>query len=155
MLALAVGCGEPDEGVAGDPDPDQFGDTDDTGPPETVAILSGTATGGSADQDAFPLAPGSRREVARLVRDLTRPELAREVRRVVRETEVPDGRVLVGAVVAVGCDVPSDIEVSAGDAGGIRMEPVWTGVERLQECFAPVTSIGIALVDVHLGAVYQ
>ncbi len=109
---------------------------------EVVAILSGTAAGGSADPQRVVRLdePGG---VDELTAGLSR-QLPADIRQVVDETEVPEGRALVGAVVTIGCDVPSGLLVGSDP---IHFKPTWTGVTRLQECFAPVTSVGIVLVD--------
>lgn len=143
-VALTTGCGE--DGGSGDQSPGPPAGTGPTTGPEVVEILSATAAGGTEDRDAIRLdGPGD--GIDRLTSDLTRPQLERDVRRVVRKAEVPEGQALVGAIVSIGCDVPSGIEVTGGDEGPLRLKPVWTGVRRLPECFAPVTSIGLVLVD--------
>ena len=146
LLALLLGaCGIETDSSGRDP----AGAESDGGPmvadAEVVAVVSGTAAGGSADPRTVVRldAPGG---VARLTAGLRR-NLPADVRRVVDETEVSPGRALLGAVVTIGCDVPSGLEVGTEP---LEITPTWQGVTRLQECLAPVTSVGIVLVDEEL-----
>jgi hypothetical protein len=71
--------------------------------------------------------------------------LRHQIASTIESTEVPEGQTLVGAVVGVGCDVPSDVFV--GNPGGhltITAQPVGN---PLPECLAPVTSVALVLVD--------
>ena len=62
----------------------------------------------------------------------------------VRRASPPDGRVLLGAVVAVGCDVPPGVRVEgAGSDLRILAKPV---PSPLQECLAPVTTVAVVSV---------
>ena len=105
------------------------------------ATLSATAAGGSTETGVFRLdQPGGVEELLGTLNQRGR-QLAEQLRQTVDETEVPDGMALVGGVVAMGCDVPSDVKVGVGADGQPELTPDWTGVKRLQECFAPVTSV--------------
>ena len=60
-------------------------------------------------------------------------------------TDVPEGKRLVGAVVNIGCDIPTGVSVTGG-VGGANLQPIFTG-ERLPECLVAVTSIALVLVE--------
>ena len=71
--------------------------------------------------------------------------LAGDVQDQVATTDVPDGQVVAGAVVAIGCDVPPGVTVQrAGD--GIEITPLAVTAPK-PECFAPVTTVALVLVD--------
>ncbi|CUR58972.1 exported hypothetical protein [metagenome] len=106
-----------------------------------VDIVSQTAAGGDVDRTAIDL--GTPQGVADLV-DPVSGGLDQQVRDLVAATDVPEGQRLMGAVVNVGCDVPSDVVIRV-DGSQVLLEPVFTG-ERLPECLAAVTSIAVVLV---------
>ena len=62
----------------------------------------------------------------------------------VDRTDVPDDMLLYGAVVAIGCDSPTDVHVTSGDQGLVitaQKVPI-----PLPECFAPMTTVALVLV---------
>ena len=87
--------------------------------------------------------------MARLTRDFRTPQLGEKIRSVVQRIRIAEGQALYGAVIAVGCDVPpsASVEVTEGKvvitAGKVT--------NPLPECFAPVTSVAIAVVELPLG----
>lgn len=108
-----------------------------------VALLSETAAGGQPGPAVELDGPGA-------VRDFTRQfDSTRLTSRVATEaarTDVPDGQVLLGAVLAVGCDEPSGI------VGVTREGDEWTveGAPYLgpaKQCFAAVTTVALVLVE--------
>lgn len=109
---------------------------------EVVEILSATAADGRVTDTGVELA--SAREVDRLVRGVG-GALARQVRDVVARTEVPTGRRLVGQVVAIGCGRPDGVRVLPA-RGAVTLTPTYA-VKPPPECFAPVTSIALVLLD--------
>lgn len=144
LLLLAAGasaCGD-DEGRSGD-DPSSTARSSPTVTARTVRIVSATAAGGRVSSLAVPLPDAA--AVHRFGAQFTQPALTRKIVATVEATDVPDGQALVGAVVAVGCDVPSRVTVAATDDG-----VVITAVEAtspVPECFASVTSVALVLVD--------
>jgi len=66
------------------------------------------------------------------------------VQGVVQSTEVPDKMLLYGAVVAVGCDSPSEVAVTAGDSG-LQINALKVANPK-PECFAPMTTVALVLV---------
>jgi hypothetical protein len=113
---------------------------------EVIKIVSETAAGGTAGGPAVRVdRPAG---MARLTRDFRNPGLTTKIRAVVHGTKVAEGQALYGAVIAVGCDVPpsASVEVTEGKVvitAGKVADPI-------PECFAPVTSVAIALVDLPL-----
>jgi hypothetical protein len=59
--------------------------------------------------------------------------------------KVPDDKAAYAAVVGIGCDVPPDVVVTSTDSG-ILIEGT-KSTEKPVECFAPMTSVAIVLVD--------
>lgn len=141
VAGAAAGCGD-DDGVRGVPNPDP-GDSVRGLAPQLIDILSATAAGGDADRVAVVLSGDGLRQFTRQFRG---PRLAGEIRQWVGATEVPNGMALVAAVVSIGCDVPSDVTTQS-EGVKVTIKPVWTGVDRHEECFAPVTSVALVLVD--------
>jgi hypothetical protein len=58
---------------------------------------------------------------------------------------VPSGQTLLGAVVAIGCDVPPGVTVQHAD-GGLAITALKVEKPR-EECFAPVTTVALVAVD--------
>jgi hypothetical protein len=71
-------------------------------------------------------------------------DLGPQVRDAVRETDVPEGQTLMGAVVAVGCDEPTGIEL-AQTFDGYEV----TGIvpKAGVQCIVAVTSVALFLVE--------
>ena len=139
LLALLVpACGEEGDvgGAATRPDP-----TPDAGAWEQVALLSGTAAGGSVSEVAVPLP--DEQAVTGLTTGLD-DRLAAEVAAAAEDAEVPEGHELYGAVVSIGCDVPPGVMVRrTGDDVVVEARPVKS---PLVECLAPVTTVALVSV---------
>jgi len=137
LLLLAAGttaCGS-DSGDAAD-------DASPSVEPVTVAILSRTAAGGEVSPRAVPLPDAA--AVGRFAEQFEDPAFGREIAARVAATEVPEGRELVGAVVAIGCDVPESVTVTPlADGVSIVADKV---TSPMLECFAAVTSVALVLV---------
>jgi hypothetical protein len=72
-------------------------------------------------------------------------DLSRQVEDAVAGAEVPAGQQLYGAVVAIGCDSPDQVEVDiSGSTVTITAVPVPSPVP---ECFAPMTTVALVAVD--------
>ena len=108
-----------------------------------MAILSSSAAGGATSKAAVDV--GTSAGIRRLVASLRGNALANQVRAKVAATDIPDGQRLMGAVVNVGCDIPTGVSVTGGPAGP-HLQPIFTG-ERLPECLVAVTSIALVLVE--------
>ncbi|MBB6627125.1 hypothetical protein H5V45_07305 [Nocardioides sp. KIGAM211] len=109
----------------------------------TVDIVSATSAGGEPGGPATVLDGDA--AVSTFTQQFTSPELARKVAAAADGAEVPAGQVLVASVVAVGCDVPSDVSVQRTDEG-LTVTALKVATPR-QECFAPVTSVALVAVD--------
>ena len=111
-----------------------------------VEIVSETAAGGESGDPAVRVdRPAG---MARLTRDFRTPGLADKISSVVERIRLAEGQALYGAVIAVGCDVPPSATVEVTDG-----KVVITAAKipnPLPECFAPVTSVAIAVVDLPL-----
>ena len=107
-----------------------------------VALFSRSAAGGEVDERAVVLdgAAAVHEFVGRFRTDAMR----QDVREAVASTDVPAGMTLVGAVVAVGCDVPSGVTVQSRDDGValVPLEPTTTH----RECLVAVTTVALMLV---------
>ncbi|MEZ5095709.1 MAG: hypothetical protein R2731_06080 [Nocardioides sp.] len=110
-------------------------------PATVLRILHGTAAHGRVDGSVVPLTTPA--DVDAFVAQFGDHPLARDIRRAVRRAVVPPGMVLVGSVVALGCDVPTVVHVETGPLRLVA-EPV---ASPHQECLAPVTSVALAIVD--------
>jgi hypothetical protein len=147
-LLLAAGCGSNDGNAesASDQTAPTPTATSSGKPPSTaevVAILSGTGAGGDMSKAAVDV--GSPAGLDLLVSELRSTGFGDQVRAKVAATDVPDGRTLMGAIVNVGCDVPTGVVVTGG-AGGAHLPPTFTG-KPLQECLVAVTSVALVLVE--------
>lgn len=112
-----------------------------TGSGGLVTILSGTAAGGETGA-AFRLdVPAS---LDRFLRQFERGSLAGEIRATVSGIRLREGQSLWGRVVAIGCDVPPTAYVAVED-GEVTIVPGKVA-SPMEECFAPVTSVAIAVV---------
>ena len=152
-LLLTAGCGEDGPDTASD-QPTETQSSQPTDQPtasrpkptqssDVVAILSSSAAGGITSKAAFDV--GTSAGTHRLVASLRGNALANKVRAKVAATDIPEGKRLMGAVVSIGCDIPTGVSVTGG-AGGAHLEPIFTG-ERLPECLVAVTSIALVLVE--------
>ena len=143
--AVAVtGCGS-DAGTATDPaSPSTASSSPTAGGPDfdEVALVSQTAAGGRVSPRPVPLDGAA--AVSAFTDQFRSPGLGRQVAKAVRRADVPPGRALLGAVVAVGCDVPPGVRVEDSGAGPeITALPVGS---PKQECFAPVTTVAVVSV---------
>ena len=155
LLVVPTACGDDEPATADDPAPtaggsptDQSSDepTDEPSDEPTeglrvVALLSETAAGGETSTTLTPLGADT---LETFLEPITSAALADEVRQTVADNPPADYHELMGAVVAVGCDVPQGVTVTEGEAGyEIHAEKV---AEPLPECFAPVTTIAVVEV---------
>lgn len=130
LLLAAGGCGADEDGTA----------IDDQPTPE-VTLVSGTAAGGAVAHRVTVLDD----ELAiRAYAGRFRGPLAGKVESAAAGLDVPADALLVAAVVAVGCDVPPDVEV-VGEGADAIFVPAQVPSPR-QECFAPVTTVALATV---------
>ena len=112
----------------------------------TVELLSQTAAGGRVSERATLLADAE--DVADFVAQFKAGKLGGEISDAVESATLPEGQVLVGAVVALGCDVPPGVSVQVAD-GELTITPLKVK-SPLQECFAAVTTVALVSVDASL-----
>jgi hypothetical protein len=154
VTVLASGCGD-DEGSSasdesasasasaspstGTPTVPATGDAVDF---EVVDTMTETAAGGTVSEVAVPL--GDQAAVDEFTAQFKPDRLPTRVNDAVAGADVPDGMLLYGAVIEVGCDAPSAFNLVAGEAGlEVTAEKV---PSPLTECFAPMTTVAVFLV---------
>ena len=148
LTACGSDTGDSDTGLEDSPTASQSPTASDTpeNHAEVVEIVSETAAGGGTGGPAVRVDRAA--GLARLTRDFQTPGLTTKIRTVVRQTKVSEGQALYGAVIAVGCDVPPSASVEVTD--GKVVITAGKVAEPMPECFAAVTSVAIALVDLPL-----
>jgi hypothetical protein len=109
---------------------------------EEVAIISQTAAGGRADPAAVRLDDQAARET--FLMQFQNPGFGTKIDRQIQAATLPEGHVLLGAVVSIGCDVPAGVNVTA-EPDGWLIYPQKVA-SPLQECFAPVTTVALVVV---------
>lgn len=129
--------------ACGDDDPSD-GDVQ-TDPPEPtvtqVDLLTGTAAGGTVASE--PTVLPDDQAVLDYAAQFRNDELGGEIVAAADAAEVAAGQQLAAAVVAVGCEVPTEV-VGRYDAGAVRVDAVMPPSEK--KCLAPITSVALMLV---------
>ena len=139
-------AGEPRASATGSAPSDRSpGPEPGTGQPgyRVIDIITVTAAGGSVDPDAVPMDDDAARQT--FLGQFTAGDLATKVQAAVDRTDVPDGQRLYGAVVAVGCDAPTDVSVLYSP-GGVSVTAAEVASPR-PECLAAMTSVALVRVD--------
>jgi hypothetical protein len=146
-------------GACGDEKGDDSG-SDPGGDPSTVISVSGgesdsggdsgfdlvdtitvTAAGGAVNPAATALTDDA--SVQEFVSQFESDELITQVQATIAETEVPPGQALYAAVVAIGCDSPTDVSV-VETTGGLLITATKVPTPKV-ECFAPMTTVALVL----------
>jgi hypothetical protein len=139
--ALLVGCGSQTSSTTaagGSTSPDPNSRVDYT----TLGLISQTGGGGQTSPVASPLDTDA--QVSAFVQQFRAPSMAHRIRHLLQTADLPAGTHAVGAVVAVGCDVPPGVDVTHGtDQVQIIAQEV---ASPLPECLAPVTTVAIVAV---------
>lgn len=151
VLAGATACGSgASSTTTGGPPPSRSGSSPSgsgSWPPGPVAgaqvlpLISITAAGGRASRPATPL--NSRSQIAAFSRQFRTPAMQTRIRSAIANQPAAADHDLVGAVVAVGCDVPPGVDVVADPQGRVQLVPHEVA-SPLQECLAAVTTVAIA-----------
>jgi ABC-type glycerol-3-phosphate transport system substrate-binding protein len=151
LLAVVVlaGCGDSASDSASDPASRPSSATasasdepTEAAAPQTIAIVSQTAAGGEVDLNAVPVDDDA--ALQDFAAQFNRAGLEEKIATAVAGATVPEGYTVMGAVIAIGCDVPPDVSVEPGPDGWVvTPHPV---PSPLQECFAPVTSVAVVAV---------
>lgn len=147
LLALGLlltGCGSesPADEQADGPTPGAStsaspGDADHT----VLALVSESDVGGEVDPRAVPLdTPQRTADFASRFEDQRMEE---SISRAIAGASVPEGQVVLGAVVAVGCEPPTEVSVEVGPD---RVEITAAPVKSTQQCLVPVTTVALVAV---------
>ena len=151
LTGVLVACGDDDSGgVAQDPAPTSGtsssapsgGPSDGSVDFTLVTTFTQTEAGGQVSQVAVPLAAGD--DVQAFTAQFETAAMKARVQDEVAKADVPDGMLLYGAVVAIGCDAPTAVDVSLDSAGVVVTAQEVPSPK--QECFAPMTTVALVLV---------
>ena len=151
LVLLLAGCGSesPDE-RADDPSPDDT--TSSTSDPsetpadqlaenDVVALVSESDVGGEVAPEAVPLDTPT--AIADFSAQFENERMGASISAALAATEVPDDLTVVGAVVAIGCEPPTEVEIETGPEGVlISAAPVKSD----QQCLVPVTTVALVAV---------
>ena len=148
-LVLIAGCGD-ETGTATDPTAAPTSASTESSPPATPApeadewrlvdIVAETAAGGSTSTEVTPV--GDPDDLSTFTDQFASEALAAEVTDAVEAADPQPGYVVAAAVVALGCDVPTEVTYVDGVIRAVKVP------QPLPECFAPVTSVAIVEVPV-------
>lgn len=155
-LGLLAGCGSADDTAAPTddrtteqtPEPSPSHTPPETGPVDftQVALISVSNAEGTMDPQAVVL--DSQAAVDEFAGQFSGSQMRTALTKAYKKSDVPDGEVLVAAVVAVSCQPPSELHVKQTKSGvEITADPVKNKVQ----CLVPVTTV--ALVSVPESAV--
>ena len=144
-VVLLAGCGDSTSDSASDAASQPSSTTASDEPtesaaPQTIAIVSQTAAGGEVDLNAVPVDDDA--ALQEFTAQFNKAGLEEKI--AIAGATVPEGYTVMGAVVAIGCDVPPDVSVEQGPDGWVVTPHKVPS--PLQECFAPVTSVAIVAV---------
>lgn len=158
-LTLLAGCGEdtavdPAANGSGQSSPSGSssstpGSAPSSGPVDftRIAVVTETNVGGQVDEKAVDLTDEA--AFSAFTAQFEDSRMEDRLRAAVEEADVAEGQSLVGAVVAVGCLPPAEIEVELTDAG-LMVTGVPAKREATIDCFAAVTSVAVVAVDASL-----
>jgi hypothetical protein len=136
LLAALAGCGDDtghtDGGLQADPRTPEV---------TQVALLTGTSAGGEVTTEPTPLRDAA--AVRTYADQFRNDELQGEIVAAAEKAEVPEGRQLAAAVVAVGCEVPTRV-VGTGTDADVALHAVLPSPTK--KCFAPITTVALVLL---------
>ena len=164
LLVAALGaCGDEDGGTASDDStptatPTASPTTSPTASPTTsdsppkdgpgdevdfdlVDTITVTAAGGAVMPTAVALTDEA--SVAGFNAQFESDDMVQQIQHAVAGVDVPDGQALYAAVVAIGCDSPTDVTVR--DVGAGLVITAGKVPSPMQECFAPMTTVALVL----------
>lgn len=152
LAATLVACGNGGDSAGDDPAdsppstlPSDSAEPSDDGEILDQQIVSQTNVGGQVDERAVVLR--SEADVDEFLAPFEPGQLTEGVRKAVDANDPQDDTALLGAVVAIGCDVPKEVELTQEGSGPvISLTPVKVKATTNQ-CLAPVTSIALVTVD--------
>ena len=152
-LLLLAGCGDSTSDTASDPGGPPSTSAGESSPtaepsptgglePQTIAIVSQTAAGGSVDLNAVPVDDEASRRA--FTAQFERGGFEEKIAQAVAGATIPEGYTVMAAVVSIGCDVPPGVTVEVGPDGWVFTPQ--DVAKPMQECFAPVTSVALVAV---------
>jgi len=140
LLLMVAGCGDDEAADVADKEPKGQVDF------KLVKLFTMTAAGGRVDPEAVPLADVV--AVDEFSKQFETDSIRTTLIGLVKTTDVPDGKALYGAVVAIGCEQPPGVLVRSTDTGlTIEAKSSPGSPTPQKECFAPMTSVALVLVD--------
>jgi hypothetical protein len=127
------GVDNPGDGTDGDP-----GGSVDFDLVDTITV---TAAGGALSEVAVPLTDDAALQA--FLSQFENPDMTAQIQAAVAGADVAEGQAVYGAVVAIGCDSPTDVTVTESDAGLV----ITAGKvpSPMQECFAPMTTVALVV----------
>jgi hypothetical protein len=150
--SLLLACGNDEAGtVTDDPAPTASetpsetptkGGSDGTVDFELVEMITETAAGGTVSEVAVPLSDDD--AVQQFSAQFENDVMATRIQDAVVAADVADDELLYAAVVAIGCDAPTDVAVTSSDSG--LLITAMKVPSPMQECFAPMTTVSLVLV---------
>jgi hypothetical protein len=150
LATVLTGCGSDTDSTAGDPPSSTSTSGDPSSTPgegdgnfTEVALVSQTGAGGKVTNKGTEL--GDAAALAAFSQQFSDATMSSKLAAAVAGADVPADQALVGAVVAIGCDVPPGVSVQQSD-GGVTITPLKTASPK-PECFAPVTTVALVTVD--------
>jgi hypothetical protein len=143
LAAVLAGCGDDDSGSVAD-DPAPTASPSPTVDFEVVEMITETAAGGQLDAGA-PAAPLSdNAAVQQFIGQFGSDQITTRIQEAVDQAPVGEDELLYGAVVAIGCDAPGQVFVSAADEGVVITAGAIPSPHL--ECYAPMTTVALVLV---------
>ena len=144
LVLLLAGCGSesPDE-QADDPAPEETTSrsVDPLVENDVVALVSESDVGGEVSPEAAPLDTPT--AIADFSAQFENGRMGASISAALAATPVPDGLTVVGAVVAIGCEAPTEVEIETGPEG-VRISAA--PVKSDQQCLVPVTTVALVAV---------
>jgi hypothetical protein len=148
LLVAALGaCGDeesvtatddPTPVASGSPTESSTGDEVDFDLVDTITV---TAAGGAVMPIAISMSDEA--SVAGFNAQFESDDMVQQVQDAVAGAEVPEGQALYAAVVAIGCDSPTDVSVT--DTGSGLVITAQKVPSPMPECFAPMTTVALVL----------
>lgn len=146
LTLLLTGCGaDGADERADDPDPTEptsSATPGDPSEPEVLALVSESNVGGEVSPVAVRL------DTATLIADFAaqfeNERMGAAISEALADAQLAEGQTVVGAVVAIGCEPPTEVTVESGDEGvEITAAPVKTD----KQCLVPVTTVALVTVS--------
>ncbi len=167
VTVLASGCGDEEGGTASDDSTATSSSTPSTTPSSTpstdsptdsptkeptgdevdfelVDTITVTAAGGAVMPIAIPMSDEA--SVAGFNAQFESDDMVQQIQGAIAGADVPEGQALYAAVIAIGCDSPTDVTVS-GAGAGLVISAVKVPSPQM-ECFAPMTTVALVVAPV-------